>query len=100
MKTTSNTYNTCNTPDTSDTSEKKIDSQDHQHPEDKIFKVREFIQELENVQSGYFEKLADELKLNQLGKDHLFDFVHNCEDQITFDEYLQTVGLTYQKCMP
>jgi len=69
-----------------------------EHPEDRIFKDKEFIKELERVQSQYFDKLSQDLNLNQKGEDFLFDYVHNCEENICFDEYLETFGLSYQEC--
>lgn len=59
--------------------------------EDLIFKNREFIQELSRVQDLYFETLMMELVddgfKDELGE-HLFDYIYNCDEEETFDEYL------------
>lgn len=70
-----------------------------EHPEDRIFKDREFIQGLEKVQSEHFDKLAKALNLNEKGESFLFDYVHNSDDEVGFDEYLETYGLSYKDCI-
>jgi hypothetical protein len=64
-----------------------------QHPEDSIFKVKDFINELSKVQDSYFESLCFELELGEGElKDHLFDFVYNEQKMVTFGEYLDELG--------
>jgi hypothetical protein len=60
------------------------------HPDDNIFKVKDFINELSKVQEVYFEKLCKDLKIEEGShlKDHLFDYVYNENKPITFGEYL------------
>jgi hypothetical protein len=59
------------------------------HPDDQIFKVKDFINELSRVQDSYFESLCFELELGEGElKDHLFDYVYNERDPLTFGEYL------------
>ena len=65
------------------------------HPDDSIFKVKDFINELSRVQDAYFESLCFELGLDgedQL-KDHLFDYIYNETEMVTFGEYLDKFGI-------
>jgi hypothetical protein len=65
------------------------------HPDDSIFKVKDFINELSRVQDSYFESLCFEFGLDDGDelKDHLFDYIYNEEQPITFGEYLDGFGL-------
>lgn len=61
--------------------------------EDEIYKVRTFIQELENVREDYFTNLCANLDISEDYEDDmnewLFDFIFNCDDKdIDFWEYL------------
>ena len=56
--------------------------------EDDIYKTKQFIQELSNVQELYFNTLAEEMNLNQAGNDWLYDFIFNHTVPETFEEYL------------
>jgi hypothetical protein len=63
------------------------------HPDDSIFKVKDFINELSKVQDAYFESLCFELRLGEGElKDHLFDYVYNEQKMVTFGEYLDELG--------
>ncbi len=63
------------------------------HPEDSIFKVKDFVNELSRVQDSYFESLCFELELGEGElKDHLFDYVYNDQKMVTFGEYLDELG--------
>ena len=63
------------------------------HPDDSIFKVKDFVNELSRVQDSYFESLCFELELGEGElKDHLFDFVYNEQKMVTFGEYLDELG--------
>jgi hypothetical protein len=63
------------------------------HPEDSIFKVKDFVNELSRVQDSYFESLCFELELGDGElKDHLFDYVYNEQKMVTFGEYLDELG--------
>jgi hypothetical protein len=63
------------------------------HPEDSIFKVKDFVNELSRVQDAYFESLCFELELGEGElKDHLFDYVYNDQKMVTFGEYLDELG--------
>ena len=64
------------------------------HPDDSIFKVKGFVNELSRVQDSYFESLCEEFGLSdgdQL-KDHLFDYIYNEDRMVTFGEYLDEYG--------
>jgi hypothetical protein len=64
------------------------------HPDDNIFKVKDFINELSKVQDSYFESLCEELDIEEGNlKDHLFDYVYNEQKMVTFGEYLDGFGL-------
>lgn len=76
--------------------EKQYTSKD-EHPEDRIYAVKKFINELENVQTFYFNELFLELNLKDEGSDLLFDYIFNEKGEIEFEEYLQKLGKTYDK---
>jgi hypothetical protein len=65
------------------------------HPEDEIYRVKQFIKELSNIQEHYLENLNKELGLTEEGETWLFDFIFNEDDQITFEEYLERYGKTF-----
>ncbi len=58
------------------------------HPDDQIFKVKDFINELSKVQDAYFSALTDHLKLDKQVEDYLFDYIFNETEPVTFGEYL------------
>jgi len=64
------------------------------HPDDSIFKVKDFINELSRVQDSYFESLCLELGIEEGNRlhDYLFDYVFNEDKMITFGEYLDELG--------
>ncbi len=70
-------------------------TESNRHPEDRIFEVKKFINELESVQTFYYNQLLLELNLNQKGDDLLFDYVFNSDHKDTFEEYLEKMGKTY-----
>jgi hypothetical protein len=62
--------------------------------EDLIFKNKQFISELQNVETLYFETLCEELKVNDIGKDWVFDYVFNNRDEdMDFLTYLDQYGV-------
>jgi hypothetical protein len=72
---------------------------DGMHPEDAIFKVKQFINELTKIQESYFNKLSKDLKLNKDGDDFLFDYIHNSGDdgdKLEFCEYLDKFKKEYK----
>lgn len=71
-------------------------TQDGRHPEDVIYKEREFIREINEIVNNKFDKLVKDLRLDEAGADWLFDYIYNCEDNsISFDEFLAEAGLEY-----
>jgi hypothetical protein len=71
---------------------------DGQHPEDAIFKVKTFINELQSVQEEYFIKLVRDLNLTKEGEDWLFDYVYNTkydENYDGFEHYLENFKKKY-----
>ena len=65
------------------------------HPEDDIFRVKTFINQLSEVQEERFGALAKSLGLSGEGTDLLFDYVYNSDDERCFDEYLTEMGMDY-----
>ena len=62
------------------------------HPDDRIFAVKDFINELSKVQDSYFSALTDHLKLDKQVEDYLFDYIFNETRPLTFGEYLDGMG--------
>lgn len=62
------------------------------HPDDQIFKVKDFINELSKVQDSYFSGLVKDLKVGKEVEDYLFDYVYNETAPLTFGEYLDKLG--------
>ena len=62
------------------------------HPDDQIFKVKDFINELSKVQDSYFSGLVKDLNVGKEVEDFLFDYVYNETDPVTFGEYLDNLG--------
>lgn len=71
------------------------------HPEDAIYEVKMFFNKLKDVQDDYFERLSKGLNLTDEGKDFLFDYIYNVDnenDKIDdFSHYLETLNKKYQK---
>jgi hypothetical protein len=65
------------------------------HPEDEIYRVKQFIKELSNVQDRYFQELVNTLGLTSEGEEWLFDHIFNGSNQETFEEYLENYGKTF-----
>jgi len=68
----------------------------NEHPEDRIYAVKKFVNELSNVQDFYFNQLLLELNLKDEANDYLFDYIFNGDDKMEFDEYLETLGKAYE----
>jgi hypothetical protein len=70
------------------------------HPDDAIIKVKDFINELSNVQEQYLTKLVEDLNLNSEGEDWLHDYIYNSGEEgkyLTFEEYLSFYKKTYDE---
>jgi len=66
-----------------------------EHPEDRIFKDKQYINRLQEHIDLVFEHLVHDLGLNEQGKDWLFDYVFNEEHEIDFEEYLDKYDVRY-----
>ena len=68
------------------------------HPEDEIYKVKTFINELQKVQEGYFDKLVEDLNISKDGEDWLFDYIHNysINEFDDFQHYLNGFDKKYE----
>lgn len=62
------------------------------HPDDQIFKVKDFINELSKVQDAYFSALTEHLEIPKEAEDYLFDYIFNENEMVTFGEYLDKLG--------
>jgi hypothetical protein len=68
-----------------------------EHPEDRIFRDREYIQRLQRHIDSVYELLAADLRLNEEGTDWLFDYVYNEDNKdIEFEEYLEKYNVEYE----
>jgi hypothetical protein len=73
-------------------------TQDGRHPEDVIYKEREFIREINEIINQKFDKLVVDLRLDETGADWLIDYIFNCDDNaISFDEFLAEAGREYSE---
>jgi|688.fasta_scaffold155419_5 hypothetical protein len=68
---------------------------DGDHPEDRIYRDKEFINRLQKHIDLVYDILAMDLDLNEKGKEWLFDFVYNEEENIEFEEYLAKYNVKY-----
>ena len=67
-----------------------------EHPEDRIFKDKEYITRLNKHIDDIYEKLCLDLNLNEDGKDAIFDFIFNFGyEDYCFEEYLTNHGWNY-----
>jgi len=72
----------------------------NEHPEDRIYRDREFIQRLHRHLDSIYDLLANDLRLNEKGQDWLFDYIYNEEDNnIEFEEYLAKYDVRYEDCV-
>lgn len=67
------------------------------HPEDLIFETKSFLNNLSQVQDEKLAALVLTLGISERGEDWLFDYIHNCDEPVTFDEYLERFGTTYDE---
>lgn len=67
-----------------------------EHPEDRIYAVKKFINELSNVQDFYYNQLLLDLNLDSEVDDYLFDYIFNEKDETEFDEFLRRFKKTYK----
>ena len=69
----------------------------NEHPEDRIFRDKEYINRLQKHIDEVYEELARDLRVNMDGKDYLFDYIFNCDEDIEFEDYLNKHGKEYSK---
>lgn len=69
----------------------------NEHPEDRIFKDKEYIKRLQEHIDEVYEELALDLRVNMDGKDYLFDYVFNEDEDIEFEEYINKFGHRYDE---
>jgi hypothetical protein len=68
---------------------------DGDHPEDRIYRDKEFINRLQSHIDLVYELLSMDLNLNEKGKEWLFDFVYNEEENIEFEDFLAKYNVKY-----
>jgi hypothetical protein len=66
-----------------------------EHPVDRIFKDKEYINRLQEHIDEVFDILVQHLKLNEKGTQWVFDYVFNEDDSEDFEEYLDRFKLNY-----
>lgn len=66
-----------------------------EHPEDRIFKDKQYINRLQGHIDLVFDHLVHDLGLNAEGKDWLFDYIYNEDHDIDFEEYLDKYDVRY-----
>ena len=66
-----------------------------EHPVDRIFKDKNYINRLQKHLDKVFDKLARHLDLNEKGTQWVFDYVFNEDDSKDFEEYLDIYNLNY-----
>jgi hypothetical protein len=70
----------------------------NEHPEDRIYRDREYIERLQRHIDTVYDLLANDLRLNQKGQDWLFDYIFNEDSKdIEFEEYLEKYKVKYNE---
>jgi len=72
----------------------------NEHPEDRIFRDKEYINRLQKHIDEVFEGLSRDLRVNtdDALKDYLFDYIFNEDDKdLEFEDYLNKLGHRYDK---
>lgn len=78
----------------------------NEHPEDRIHRDKEYIIRLQKHIDEVHEKLSRDLRINDEGKDYLFDYIFNeMNNDLEFEDYLHKLGqrydeMTYRKRKP
>jgi hypothetical protein len=70
-------------------------TKENEHPEDRIYKDKEFVDRLNKLIDEVFNHLAEDLRLNKEGQEFLFNYVYNESAEFSFEEYLENMGLNY-----
>lgn len=66
-----------------------------QHPEDRIYADKQYINRLQEHMSQVFQKLIKDLQISKEGEELLFDFVFNEEEPMEFSDMLTNTGIAY-----
>jgi hypothetical protein len=70
---------------------------DGDHPEDRIYRDKEYINRLQSHIDSIYVLLANDLNLNDKGRDWLFDYIFNeVNKNIEFEEYLAKYKVNYK----
>ena len=69
----------------------------NEHPEDRIFRDKEYIKRIYKHIDATYNELSLDLRLNEEGKDLLFDYIYNEDKDIEFEEYLNNLGYRYDE---
>lgn len=69
----------------------------NEHPEDRIFRDKEYVNRLQKHIDEVYEELARDLRVNMDGKDYLFDYIFNeMNNDLEFEDYLDRFGNSYE----
>lgn len=68
-----------------------------EHPEDRIYRDKQYINRIQGHIDSVYELLAHDLRLTDEGRDFLFDYIYNEDRQIEFEEYLANLGMRYDE---
>jgi hypothetical protein len=66
-----------------------------QHPEDRIYADKQYINRLQEHMQHVFRRLTQDLRINKEGEEMLFDFVFNEEKPMEFSDLLAQAGISY-----
>ena len=77
--------------------EEHYTTQKNEHPEDRIFRDKEYINRLQNHIDEVYKQLSLDLRLNDEGREFLFDYLYNEDREIEFEEYLNNLGYRYDE---
>ena len=70
----------------------------NEHPEDRIYRDKEYINRLQKHIDEVYEELARDLRVNMEGKDYLFDYIFNEDDiNLEFEDHLHKLHRTYDE---
>ena len=69
----------------------------NEHPEDRIFRDKEYIKRLYKHLDDIYNEACRDLRLTDEGKDFLFDYIYNEERDIEFEDYLNDLGIRYDE---
>ena len=69
----------------------------NEHPQDRIFKDKEYIKRLYKHLDDVYNETCRDLRLNDEGKDFLFDYIYNEDKDVEFEEYLYDLGMRYDE---